>query len=318
MLTPNDFSVIPSLKLGGERIEGHDTISPTKVKDYLGVNPPRVSGNNVSLMWLDFNIEKCKSVEIGTWMVMLFFIRSLLCPNLGSIVSLCYLWSLRDIRRINNYDWGGMAYATLLQFMTQLSKRSISSLGGALFVWSVRKKNWSCVFCKGYLCCCWQLFIFVGLDVWIFQSLAIAFGRCCWSISKVLALDTQEPPFNTSKVLLEGLANGDWQLRHLRCEFPLFFLSSLVEVQFGLFHVGMSFKFWTPVNFRWTWILRRDVRVILNVHWLWSWTSIRSYLNVTMGGIGILEIECFHWFTMCTLLKWFLLTLVLWFGLPAL
>ena len=31
--------------------------------------------------------------------------------------------------------------------------------------------------------------------------------------------------------------------------FP-FFLSSLVEVQFDLFHVGMSFKFWTLVNFR--------------------------------------------------------------------
>ena len=141
MLTSNDFSVIIGLKLDCERIEGHDTISPTEVKDYLGVNPPRVSGNNVSLMWLDFNIEKCKSVETSTWMFMLFFIGSLLCPDLGSIVSLCYLWSLRDIRCINNYDWGGMAYATLLQFMTQLSRRSISSLGGAPFVWSVRKKN---------------------------------------------------------------------------------------------------------------------------------------------------------------------------------
>ena len=140
MLTPNDFSVIPSLKLGCERIEGHDTISPTEVKDYLGVNPPRVSGNNVSLMWLDFNIEKCKSVETGTWMVMLFFIWSLLCPNLGSIVSLCYLWSLRDIRRINNYNWGGMAYATLLHFMCQLSRHSISSLRGGLFVWLERLK----------------------------------------------------------------------------------------------------------------------------------------------------------------------------------
>jgi len=49
--TTCDFSVIPSLKLGGERIEGHDTISSTKVVDYIGVNPPRVSGNNVSLMW---------------------------------------------------------------------------------------------------------------------------------------------------------------------------------------------------------------------------------------------------------------------------
>ena len=73
MLTPYDFSVITSLKLGGERIAGHNAISPTKVKDYLGVYPPRVSGRNVSLMWLFSNIEKCKSMETGTRMFTLFF-----------------------------------------------------------------------------------------------------------------------------------------------------------------------------------------------------------------------------------------------------
>jgi len=67
-------------------------------------------------------------------MFTLFFIGSLLCPELESTVSLCYLWSLRDIRRINNYDWDGMAYSTLLHFMTQLSRRSLSCLGEALFV----------------------------------------------------------------------------------------------------------------------------------------------------------------------------------------
>ena len=66
MLTPYDFSIITSLKLGGERIEGHVTISLTELKNYLGVNPPRVSGSNISLMWLFYNIEKCKSVETGT------------------------------------------------------------------------------------------------------------------------------------------------------------------------------------------------------------------------------------------------------------
>ena len=79
-------------------------------------------------MWLYSNVEKCKSVETGTRMFMLVFIGSLLSPDLGSIVSLRYLWSLRDIRRINNYDWGGMAYTTLLHFITQLSKCSLSSL----------------------------------------------------------------------------------------------------------------------------------------------------------------------------------------------
>jgi len=91
MLTPYDFSIITGLKLGGERIKGHDTISPVEVKNYLGVNPPRVSGNSVSLMWLYFNIEKCKNVKTGTRMFMLFFIGSLLYPNLGSTMSLHYL-----------------------------------------------------------------------------------------------------------------------------------------------------------------------------------------------------------------------------------
>ena len=31
-----------------------------------------------------------------------------------------------------------MAYATLMHFMAQLSRRSLSSLGGAPFVWQVR------------------------------------------------------------------------------------------------------------------------------------------------------------------------------------
>ena len=138
MLTPYDFSTITGMKLGGERIEGHDTISPTEVKTYLDVNPSRVSGRNVSLMWLFSNIERCKSVEIGTQMFMLLFIGTLLCLDLGSTVSLRYLWSLRNINRIKDYDWGSMAYTTLLHFMTQLSRRSLSSLRGAPIVWQVR------------------------------------------------------------------------------------------------------------------------------------------------------------------------------------
>ena len=31
-----------------------------------------------------------------------------------------------------------MAYATLMHFMTKVSRRSLSSLGGAPFVWQVR------------------------------------------------------------------------------------------------------------------------------------------------------------------------------------
>ena len=75
---------------------------------------------------------------MGTRMFRILFIGTFLCPNLGSSVNLRYLWSLRNIEQIKNYDWGGMAYATLLHFMTQLSRCSLLSLGGAPFVWQVR------------------------------------------------------------------------------------------------------------------------------------------------------------------------------------
>jgi len=89
-------------------------------------------------MWLYSNIDKCETMATDTRMFMLLFIGTLLCPDLGSTVSLCYLWSLRDIDRIKNYEWGDMAYSTLFHFMTQLSRCSLSSLGGAPFVWQVR------------------------------------------------------------------------------------------------------------------------------------------------------------------------------------
>ena len=114
MLTPYDFLAITGLKLGGERIKVNDAITSTEIKSILGVMPSKIRSKNVSLMWL-----------FGT----------LLCLDLGSTVSLRYLWSLRDISRIKNYDWGGMAFATLLHFMTQLSQRSLLSLKGAPFVW---------------------------------------------------------------------------------------------------------------------------------------------------------------------------------------
>ena len=55
-------------------------------------------------------------------------------------MSLRYLWSLRNINRIKDYDFGGMAYATLLHFMIQLSRRGLSGLASAPFVWQVRFK----------------------------------------------------------------------------------------------------------------------------------------------------------------------------------
>ena len=48
-------------------------------------------------MWLYENIESYETVVMGTRMFMLLFIGTFLCPDLGSTVSLRYLWSLRDI-----------------------------------------------------------------------------------------------------------------------------------------------------------------------------------------------------------------------------
>ena len=97
MLTPYDFSAITGLRLGGERIKVNDSITSAEIKSLLGVMPSKMKSKNVSLMWLYTNIENRKIVATGTRMFMLFFIGTLLCPDLGTTVSLCYLWSLRDI-----------------------------------------------------------------------------------------------------------------------------------------------------------------------------------------------------------------------------
>ena len=135
MLTHYDFSVIIGLRLGGERIRVNDFLTSKKIKKLLGVVPSKMRSKYVPLMWLYENIAKCETVAMGTHMFMLLFIGTFLCLDLGGIVNLHYLWSLRNIEQIKNYDWGGMSYATLLHFMSQLSRRSLLSLGGAPFVW---------------------------------------------------------------------------------------------------------------------------------------------------------------------------------------
>ena len=113
------------------------TSRPT-ISTLLGVVPFRMKSNNIPLSWLCENIPQCETIAKGAHMFMLLFIGISLHPDLGGIVNLPYLGSLRKIEHLRNYDWGGMAYATLKHFMTQLSRRSLSSLGGAPFVWQVR------------------------------------------------------------------------------------------------------------------------------------------------------------------------------------
>ena len=57
------------------------------------------------------NITKCDTMAKGTCMFMLLFIGTFLCPDLGSTMNLCYLWSLRNIEQIKNYDWGSICMA---------------------------------------------------------------------------------------------------------------------------------------------------------------------------------------------------------------
>ena len=130
MLTPYDFSVIIGLRLGGKRILVHDSFISIELKKLLNVVPSRMRSNNIPLSWLCENIPQCETVAKGACMFMLPFIGTFLRPDLGSIMNLCYLGSLRKIEQIQNYDWGGMAYVTLMHFMTQLSRQSLPSLGG--------------------------------------------------------------------------------------------------------------------------------------------------------------------------------------------
>ena len=132
----------------------------------------KMRSKNVPLSWLCENITKCDTVAKGTRMFMLLFIGTFLCVDLGSTMNLCYLWSLRNIEQTKNYDWSGMAYATLLHFMTQLSRCSLSSLGGAPFVWQVGLGIfWVCMgfgklFWLYVVMVLWKFFL-SGLDVWI-------------------------------------------------------------------------------------------------------------------------------------------------------
>ena len=117
-MTLYDFSVITGLRMGGERILVNDSLTSAKLKKLLGVVPSRMRSNNIPLSWLCENIPLCENVAKCACMFMLLFVGTFLCLDLGSTVNLGYLGSLRKIEQIWNYDWGGMAYATLMHFMT--------------------------------------------------------------------------------------------------------------------------------------------------------------------------------------------------------
>ena len=104
MLTPYDFSVITSLRLGGEIILVNDSFTSIELKKYEDVVPFKMRSNNISLSLLCENIPHCETVAKGARMFVLLFIGTFLCPDLGSTVNLHYLGSLRKIDQIWNYD----------------------------------------------------------------------------------------------------------------------------------------------------------------------------------------------------------------------
>ncbi|KAL0001464.1 hypothetical protein SO802_015245 [Lithocarpus litseifolius] len=158
MLTPYDFSVITDLRLGGERILVNDSFTPVELKKLLSVVPSRMRSNNIPLSWLCESIPHCETAAKGAHMFMLLFVGTFLCLDLGNTVNLRYLESLKRVGQIRNYDWGGMAYASQMHFMTQLSRQSLSSLVGAPFVWQVRFENFLA------MCKLWEIILVCGLD----------------------------------------------------------------------------------------------------------------------------------------------------------
>ena len=65
MLTPYDFFVITSLRLGGKRILVNDSLNSTELKKLLSVMPSRMRSNNTLLSWLGENIPLCETMAKG-------------------------------------------------------------------------------------------------------------------------------------------------------------------------------------------------------------------------------------------------------------
>ena len=94
--------------------------------------------------------------------------------------------------------------------MTQLSWRSLSSLGGASFVWQVR------FWIFGYVIF-WKVMLvvvslmmyvdfFLGLDVQVFWGWSSSFSKCWWYVSQVSSLTAQVLFVNAFQAIFASLA----------------------------------------------------------------------------------------------------------------
>ena len=60
-MTPYDFSIITSLRLGGKRILVNDSFTSIELKKLLGVVPSRMRSNNIPLSWLGLSMGRVRS-----------------------------------------------------------------------------------------------------------------------------------------------------------------------------------------------------------------------------------------------------------------
>ena len=182
MLTPYNFSVIIGLRLGGKRILVNDSFTSTQLKKLLGLMPSKMRSNNIHLSWLYESIPQCETVVKGTRMFVLLFIGTFLCPNLGNIMNMRYLGSLRKIEQIWNYDWGhGLCYSDAFHDPTLQVNPFKLGWGSICMAGEVWDLFWLCVgfgklfgLCMGFGKLFWLygngVVNFSGLDVQVLWS----------------------------------------------------------------------------------------------------------------------------------------------------
>ena len=121
-----------------------------------------------------------------------------------------------------NYDWGGMAYVTLLHLKTQLSCHNHSSLGMNRLFGRWDLNSWLGVFCESYLCCCWCVLIYFRFGCMNISVLVHNFWKMLMICFQGFFVGCLSIIYQCPPSVLCKLADGDWQLRHRGGEFFFF------------------------------------------------------------------------------------------------
>ncbi|GMY09102.1 protein MAIN-LIKE 1-like isoform X6 [Fagus crenata] len=142
-LTPKDFTMISGLSFGGHWLVMDHEIEGKKkqLKESLGTMPQYVRDTSVKLTWLKSTFEykkledKC-NIDCYVRAFMLYLIGTTFVPSTSSIVNLRFMASLWDVHSLDQYNWGGAAYATMFHYMAHFSCKKLKSLRGLLNVWA--------------------------------------------------------------------------------------------------------------------------------------------------------------------------------------